>query len=291
MPGSAPPPVSFELFRQDLENLLASLRTTLESGQLPSRLATIPDFHPWVRGQLEVAYATYRSIRYLCADSPPEKAAPLEYGVAVGPLARTVLDQLFAIVLMFDNPAENYAHFLKSLWRENSESLAKHRLAYGADPSWGDWFKSFEALVAAVKLMAGITAGEEANPRLISWWPNPGKMPKRPGMNPLRSSFLQWLNDWFYKNLSGQSHLSGAGFMLQANFFLNRSKPASTGFMENHRSDGFFITLTMILAIASELIVELSLPLAQKAKHLWTFIGAHWGLTKEVYDKRYASIL
>jgi hypothetical protein len=116
-------------------------------------------------------------------------------------------------------------------------------------------------------------------------------MAKHKGLSSERAAFLLWLNDWFYKNLSGQSHMSGMGFMVQANFFLNRSRPDIELFMEKHRSDGLFISVTMVLALASELIIELRLPYGEKSKYLWTFIGAHWGLTKEVYEQRYAKLL
>lgn len=80
-----------------------------------------------------------------------------------------------------------------------------------ADPAWREWLDGVSGTNDWLKAQASITPAEEATPRTVPYWPNPGKM-KIQTRDEVRAAFLRYLDDWFYKELSSKSHLSFLGF-------------------------------------------------------------------------------
>jgi hypothetical protein len=193
------------------------LNTALEACALklnrewPADLKDLGGMQGYVEGVVRWARNTYDTIRYFCADIPPDSTRRPEFAYSAPPLSRTILDGVFTLSFMFEDKRARWSQFEKSGWREAHEDLERHGAAYGSDPDWTEWLNGMAATNEGLRRLAKVTPSEIANPKLIPWWPNPGKMPKMMS-DPARQVFLQRLNDWFYKELSGKGHLSLIGF-------------------------------------------------------------------------------
>lgn len=60
-----------------------------------------------------VSANTYRAIAYVCADSPEAIERKLEYSLAMTPLARTLLDALYTVVYLFEDPIARTEQFYR----------------------------------------------------------------------------------------------------------------------------------------------------------------------------------
>lgn len=190
---------------------------------------------------------------------------------------------------MFEDKQARWSHFVKSGWREAHEDLERHGCAYSNVPDWTESLNGMAATNDWLRGLAKATPGEIANPKLIPWWPNPGKMPRMMS-DPTRQAFLQRLNDWFYKELSGKGHLSLIGFASGPAHLL-LPEGTDMDLVHKYRSNSVFTTVTLLMVLMSEIEVEFKFGLADQLKYLWTIVSAYWGEAKELYDARYAAAL
>ena len=282
--------LDFEVIREKFDTLLIALSNKLER-ECPQRVRVVPGACRFLQGTLKVSANTYHSIIYLCADKPLDPGRKLEYAISIPPLVRTIVDSLCTIVFLFEDFARNTDWFHKSGWREMSETYGKYQKTYGSNPAWKDWLNSYGKMIDRMKHEYGISKTEAQNPQLISWWPNPGKMIKHQSLSKLRKDFLQYINDWFYRELSGASHLSLPGLIMRATYLLEEKEAELNETLNKYRSDNIFTTITILLALVSELECELRFELTERAKYLWTILSEYWGPAKEIYLLRYNSLL
>jgi hypothetical protein len=143
----------------------------------------------------------------------------------------------------------------------------------------------------------GITPDQEANPSTIPSWPNAGAMKnhgvKKDDVLPASRTFMNYLDDWYYKELSVQSHLSGFGFETRGGILITGLPLTEDADHELQRFRSIqvskSVTLTMILL--AELELELHLGFQERIKYVWTILAAHALEAKEIYELRYASAL
>ena len=241
-----------------------------------------------------VSGSTWQSIRFLCWEVPEIGWQP-EFAFAVPPLARTLLDSLFNIIYMFDEPAQNVHWFLANGWTDQVKEHKRLHGTYGKDPMWATWFETSAAEIKQMEEeLVTLTPAERARPEKPAkgWWPNPGAM-LRQGLEATkqdRNHFLGYLNDWFYRELSGDSHLSLSGLLHRGGHFL----PLAEGINRNQllglaRSKFILNSLTLYVALLSEISVELSLDREKaKLREIWTKLVPHRqaeGLFKQRYEK------
>lgn len=168
------PTLPFETIREPLDSLLVSIGNKLER-EWPERWASIPGAAILLRAISKVAENTYKTIRFICADSPPDPSRKLEYALSVPPLTRTILDSVFTVVFIFEDLPARTEWFYKSGWRELYEEHQRYQNTYGSDQKWATWLAEKSALIENTKACWGITPEEASNPNTIKWWPNPGK--------------------------------------------------------------------------------------------------------------------
>jgi hypothetical protein len=282
--------LDFDLIKDQLDTLLIAAKNLIERDPQP-RLISVPGGHLFVLSHLKISESMCRSVRYLCADHPGDPLRKREFALAVPPMARSIADSLCAIVFSFDNLPVNLKWFWKSLWRELVEEQDRYQRTYGGDPAWSDWLAGRKGLIEEMKRGYGISLEEESNPRKVPYWPNPGKMARDKSLSSPRASYLGYLNDWFYKHLSSASHLSGLGLFSRANFFFEEDEPTREDMLEHLRTAYLYDALVLLLALISEFQLELELGLADRAKYIWTVLGANCGAAKELFEHRYATTL
>ncbi len=224
-------------------------------------------------------------MKFFCADTPTDPSRRAEFALSVPPLARTLADSLFTVVFLFDDLVAKLQWYWAAGWRQLYEHHQTALARYGTDPRWKDWLAQRAAMVQTVPAQWGVDPAAVADPSTIRWWPNPGKMPK--GLNGERKDFLTYLNDWFYKHLSGDSHLSAIG-LARGHFLLDEKDDGRDEQLSLYRSTMFSTTVTLLLALISELECELRLGgLATRAQYVWTLIGDIFPPALELYDMRY----
>jgi hypothetical protein len=107
-----------------------------------------------------------------------------------------------------------------------------------------------------------------------------------------RKLFLEYLEDWFYKALSQDVHLSFRGLARHSSYFLSKMKRENDpGEMIQRKSQSIGTTVVLLLSLMSEIEVEFSFGLATRLSYVWVIINSAFPQGKEIYDLRYADKL
>ncbi len=285
------PALPFDSFQLPLDELLIAMANLIER-EWPRRYSENQDLKMFLLGTVKIVQTTYNSIRYLAADLPANSDRKLEFAISIPPLARTVLDSLFTIIFIFNDPQARIVWYHKSGWREFFEEHERYKATYSSDPKWADYLSWQETLVNYTRREWGITEEEANNPRRnISWWPNPGKMISDPDTSEERRVYLRYLNDWFYRSLSADSHLSWPGFARRSAFFLNQDEENRINLLKKYKSDAVMTTIALILSLLSEIESEFHFSRAERLKYIWNIISGFSGEAKELYELRYVNRL
>lgn len=168
--------LNFAVIRDDLDSLLASTANKIHR-EPPAALSNVAGAREFLLTTVKMVDNTYRTIRFICADTPKDPDRKSSYAISVPPLNRTILDSLFTVVFMLENLASRCHWYQKAGWRALSEELNRYKREYGYLPEWQTWLDALAKLVRDGISIYGITPQEVANPGSIDLWPNPGKMP------------------------------------------------------------------------------------------------------------------
>jgi hypothetical protein len=293
--NTAVPNLDARVILEPLDALLAALENKIER-EWPTRFRGVLGAPQLVLVTLKTANVTYRSIRFLCADKPADTFRKPEYSISVPPLNRTILDNLFTLIFVFEDLPKRCEWYFKADWRESRLELNRYQAAYGADPNWQDWIGRLTAYCDSGISLLGLSPTEIAQPRKIPYWPNPGKMPNY-GSNstsvasPVRQ-FLRYLHDWFYADMSQQSHLGGSGLAKRAGVLLHPERAAErdAAFVKSKRAN-VGQTVALMLALATEIEVYFDFGLRERVNYVWGLATLGLAIAKELYDKRYAELL
>lgn len=286
----------FSVITQPLDSLLAALENKIER-EWPVQLASVRGARELFLLTLRTAGATYRSVRWLCADKPPDPDRRLEYSISVPPLNRTILDSLFTVIFVLEDLPSRCEWFFKADWRETRLELRRHAAEYGHVPEWQEWLARLSAYSDVGITIVGVSPAEVAEPSSIPRWPNPGGMvnyavSSKSPLPPTRA-FLKYLNGWFYADLSQQSHLGGSGLMKRAGALINdyRKSPETEGNLRRYKNSQVGQTVALVLALASEMEAHFNFGLRERLQYVWGVVTPYIVVTKELYERRYASLL
>lgn len=286
--------LNYRVIERDLDTFLLATGNKIER-EWPSQFARISGARELFLVMLRVADVTFRTIRYICADTPHDPTRQLLYSISVPPLNRTILDSIFNAIFIMEDMPSRCSWYWKASWREHKEELQRYRTMYGSLPSWSDWLSRVSQYIDWGVKVHGISLEEIANPKIILHWPNPGQMPKyglKKGESfPPNREFLAYLNDWFYRDLSAQSHLSlglvkRAGFLIDG-FSLNEFSEES---VKIFRQDQVATAITLVTCLVSEIDLFFRFGQTTKIKYLWTILQAYFPIAKEMCDKRYSNV-
>jgi len=287
------PTLDLNVIRDEFSNLLKSTVNKLDR-EWPKTLQNETLANVFFESLLRITENTYRSILTLAAEKSENPFHRREFGLSVPPLARSLLDILFSIVFVLQDIPAHARWYHRAGWREVRERhdmLAAH---YGQSPEWTSWLAQSEGFLASTQSYAGISDAEAANLKLIEKWPLPGQMKNHSALSPERKQFLSYLYDWYYKEMSQDSHLSWAGMMRRSAPLLLLTfgdKATRKWQLDKQVSDSFATTMVLCLAIMSEIEIEFRFGLNARLKHMWSLINPVWGMGKELYDIRHAQLL
>lgn len=293
--STRPADIDASVITVPLDNAMKALRNKIER-EWPRRYQNIPGAREFVLLNVATTEITSRSVRYLCAEKPPDVNRPLEYSVSAPPLNRTILDSLFSMIFMLEDLPVRCLWYHKAAWREQRLELDKYRAEYGALPHWQEWLTNLSLLCDFGVNLLRINPDEVANPRSIPSWPNAGAMATH-GVSPSGATapnraFMQYLNDWFYADLSQQAHLGGHGMMKRSLALLHAyNSPEREEMLNKSKRAWIGQTLTLTLALASEVEIHFQFGLRADLMYLWGLMAPVIVIAEEMYQKRYADLM
>lgn len=293
--ANSPATLAASVITEPLDSTLAALGNKIER-EWPPALANVPGAREIFLLTIRIADATSRSTRWLSADIPPDPQRRLDFCLSVPPLNRTILDNLFTVMFLLEDLPSRCAWYYKAAWREQRLELDRYRAEYGHLPEWQDWLGRLTALTNLGVSMFGLTPEEVATPSSIASWPNPGAM-VRHGMSqnapiPPNRAFMQYLNDWFYADLSQQAHLGGTGLMKRGSaLLLSPDDPQRNEALTKNKYSWIGQNFAVTLALISEIEAYFRFGLRERINYLWGLVVHVIPVAEEVHAKRYHKLI
>lgn len=238
-----------------------------------------------------VAATTYETIKYFCADKPEDPARKLSFGTSSTPLLRSLVDEIYAVVFLGEDLDSRVAWYYRSGWREIFERDATYSVKYGADPSWKEWLEGHRKFLEGVQKDWGITECEAKNPKSIKWWPTPGQMTKK-ALSPESRKFFEFLEAWFYRELSQGTHLTFPGLSHRGGSFLwKKDDSLRESEWLKIRSDSVGYAVVLLLAFLTEINRLFDYDLGRRCAYLWGILTQYMGIAEELFSERYRELL
>ena len=283
----------FEVFGSRFRNLLTATANKIDREWPYPPHATHRYSKTMLLSLVLAATNTYDALLYLCADKPSDPSRKPEFALAITPLSRVILEALFTVVFVFEDLEQRVAWYHKAGWREIKEEVGRAKQRHGIDERWTGYIDGLERVLTNLKLELQITPEEEADPaKHIKRWPIPSGMKKSASLSDDRRMFLQYLEDWFYRSLSQDVHLSFRGLARHSRYLLlqliREHEPTE---MRQHKSDVLGTTIVLLLALMSEIERQFALGLRTELKFVWGVINPVFTQGQEIYELRYASAL
>lgn len=282
--------LSFRVIRDQLDETLEALKNLIDR-EWPAALGRIPGSRALFLTTIKVAVNTYDSVRFLAADLPEERAPRLEHGLSIPPLTRSLLDQLFTVIFLCEDLAARTPWFYKAGWREAKEAYERYRAKYGDRREWVDWLKAFGGNLETLRQEWGVSPEEATSPKRIEYWPIPSRMLKRQELAPETRTFLEYLEAWYYRTLSQEVHLSFPGLAHRGAALLLKPGEERTALLTKKKSDAVLTTITIVLALASEMEYLLRFGLAKRLAYIWGVLVEYWEDAKDLHAARYERFL
>lgn len=290
MKSESLPVLPYDVFGPKLDDLLVFSANKLDREFPTGRYHSYAG--PTLVALMLVSANTYRTMRYFCADKPSDPKRRPEYALSAGPLARTILDALFTLLFLLEDLNERVPWFMKCGWREVVEELERARTQHGDDPKWQYYIEGLTEFAEESKHSEfEITPDEEREPKKIPYWPIPNQMIPRVQADDVRR-FMEYLRDWFYRQLSQDSHLSWRGLARRAGYLLlDRSPLQKEWDLPKQKSDVLMTTVVLLLAMMSEIELFFGYGAGARLKFVWNVINPYFQQGGEIYDLRYSGKL
>jgi len=285
-----PPELPFKVIRDELDRLIEALSNLLDR-EFPQEFMSIPGLQPFFFVAILTSKNIYQGVRYLVADFPKEPTRKLEFGLIISPLGRMLADILFSIVFMREDLRSRVEWYHRGGWRELREYYNRNWSEYGSSPGWENWFKQLGDLLERQRIVFGISEEDAANSKNLPYWPIPSRMLRGGGLSEKSQKFLQFLNDWLYKELSSDAHMSAAGIMRRHGQLLREKGEEREEILFKLKSDSTLTVITLLVAICSEINDICHYGREEKLSYLWRILVEYWGEAKDLFERRYREML
>lgn len=294
--------LNYKVIKDELETVIRFLSNKIERGW-PEEYKTIDSAREFFLLTEKVAVNTFFTIVFICADDSKCGDRSKKFSLSIPPLSRTILESLMTVIFVLVDIRKHVRWFYNAGWLEFSEALVRYQRDYGDSPEWSEFISKLEGFVRVQPQVLKLTEDEIKHPkRNIGYWPNPGKMarylkrhyPQAPSI-----AFLEYLNDWFYKTLSGQSHLNAPGLTERGGVLADNLLKIALGDnyenareikLDQFRKDQIWIAMTLMVSLLSEIEMHFHFGANEKLKYIWGVIIEYSSQAKEVYLKRYSSL-
>jgi len=295
--NAEPITVDFQVLGRPLNDLLIATGNKL-SREWPAKYREVIGARELLVMNLRAAHKTYLSALYLCGDKPPDPRREVEFCVCLAPVNRALLDSLFTIIFLLEDLPCRCQWFYEAGWRESRLELDRHVAEYGHLPEWKGWLSELTSHVNTGITFAGLTPEQAADPRGLRTWPNAGAMcsygvSASVPLTPERA-FMKYLYDFYYIDLSQQTHLAdGWGTTKRTAFLLDqiRALPSTDALIRKYRQSQVRQTVIFALALATEVEAHFNFGLRTEAQYVWGVAAPLIVMAGEMYGKRYQELL
>jgi len=171
------------------------------------------------------------------------------------------------------------------------EMYDRYKAEYGDRGEWTDWFKGYGEHIESTRVEWGVTEEEAADLTKIQYWPIPSRMMRHRDIKEQTRTFLEYLDAWFYRTLSQAAHLSFPGLAHRGAPLLVNPGDEREARLTKRKSQAVFTTITIVLALASEMEHLLQFGLGVQLAFVWTVLVEYWEEADDLYKMRYAQFL
>lgn len=231
----------------------------------------------------------FDAILYLCSEIPPDASRKIEFALALPPLSRVILEAVFTVNFLLEDLPDRAKWFLRAGWRSMAEEHTLSVETFGAEPSWQEWLEAHQHAVDSMADQLNIPPDDRADLEAVArHWPTPSKMMSRYPLAPARLARMRYLDMWFYGQLSSAAHLKWSGLARSVAPLLRRERDENmvAGLVKT-RSDVVVTSAVMLLALLSEIEIELRFGHAEELRYAWTVLGDLVAFAKSLYDSQY----
>lgn len=295
--------MNYQVVSDDLKNLFEATANRLER-EWDARYKGVDSARTIFFMLIRISINTYNTIKFIIADIPKDPLRKPVYSFSIAPLSRTLFETLVTILFLLEDVPKYINLFMKTGYYQRRLDLAHSQKYYGTSAEWQQYINAQTKQIAKEEIEFNLSAQEIANPKKeIGLWPTPGQI-----LNGLRKNhpqsasipFIEYVNSWLYRELSGLTHISSHGLIMNGMYFStdiakhlhgDRWEEVINFHLEYNRTKHIYIAITLMLAIVTEIELHFKYGHDKTAKYLWTFFGEHSGIVKEIYDTRYSSLL
>ncbi|HET9087771.1 MAG TPA: hypothetical protein VFN53_09615, partial [Acidobacteriaceae bacterium] len=251
-------------------------------------------------------YNCYEAVVWLGSDKEETGKRPQNALLTTPSIIRTMIDNLFTVVFMFDQGRflPNYVWFAKSSYRDAWEELQRYKKDLSQHHEYIAFFEEeLNKYAVGLKEHLQVTDAEISNPSQLPRWPTISQaLSRRHGhfrnLNHACRTFLVWLNDWSYREVSQIAHHSAWGVSKIGAFFLKeslgkdmRDRIEGDG-IERFRSGQISNALATILCFASEINQYYDLDHDDGLRDIWSYLDSqNVTVIQEAWHVRYKQLL
>jgi hypothetical protein len=250
------------------------------------------------------AINTYRTVFYIIADSPKDPLRDPKFSLSLPPLTRKLYEQLMMFFFLLEDVPAMVPYIFKTGYTERRREMDHAMKYHRTDPDWKPYMDQLQHLIDGLETGYKVTAKEKKDPvQFIGRGPTPGGLIKLLKNNRPKATcidFMEYIQSWIYRELSGQAHLSIVEVVETGFFFLREDAEARFGRtwekeveerLEQYRQNQLITAITLLLAIATEVDVHFKYNHTEKLKFVWTVLNEHSDMTKDFWDRRYSALL
>lgn len=253
---------------------------------------------------LRIAFNTYSTIFFIIADVE-YYARKKVYALSLPPLVRTLFEQLVAVIFLVQDIPRYIPWLFKTGYTEHIIQLKHAEKYHGTKSNWKDFIDELKRQIEREAKASRLTDAEIANPKKkIGRWATPGAMLDRLKRDKTASQdtldYIEYLNDWLYRELSGQTHLNVSGITMRGVHF--SIEEAKEGFgnnweekrnekLEEYRQKQIWLSIILMLAIVSEIEGHFHFGRNQKAREIWAILIKYSDIALDFWETRYSALL
>jgi hypothetical protein len=286
---------TFQQHLRSLANTIA-LKVEREGPKLPLKPVFVcADITVLIRQALN----TYDLFFFINADDRRKKDCDwrVAYSAVILPLIRCMIDCLYNITVILENPGTMAFEFRASGYRLALLALESDEKRYGGDPRWDAHIASRREFIKMGMRVDGFTAADVDSAKL---WPTMSAY-LRPKKNvPLtpHQEFLTRLTLGFWQEYSGIAHATFQGLMSTAMCYVtDKVTPEEQPRFEDAVEAMLFIQVTRVAAILLCILTEVQAHCQFGGARINERLHEIWNAllkapeVKELYDERYSKLM
>lgn len=293
----------YKVIQETLERLCEATANLLER-EWPAKYERVDSARVTFFQSLRIAINTYNTIFFIIADEEYYGRRKI-YALALPPLVRTLFEQLIAFIFLIQDIPTYIPWLFKTGHTEHIIQLRHVQKYHGMKPEWTDYIDNLKAQISREENSGYLTQQEMQNPYdNIGRWPTPGRMHKKLKKDKTSPQdtldYIEYINDWLYRELSAQTHLNVSGLTMKGVHFSIEDAKVVFGDtweeernrrLEEYRQKQVWLAIIIMMAIVSEIEGHFHFGRNQKARELWTYLNQYSDIALDFWETRYAALL